>query len=197
MLLVMLSGGPSQLDTIDPKPNALSEVRGEFKTISTAIPGVMDRTATNPTSRRKFLAASSVTAAGALLSPKRLGAQAYKNSKLRILQIGTGGIGELDRSKIKTHPMAEFVGFCDIDKNILSAISKEFPNAFTLVDYRDAFADPWSPIPKPGEVPEHIRWDLWNGPLMEPSGTTKQFNPAGGVPTGILTVVNSVIGDAT
>lgn len=40
VLLVMLSGGPSQLDTVDPKPDAPSEVRGEFTTISTAIPGV-------------------------------------------------------------------------------------------------------------------------------------------------------------
>lgn len=40
VLLVMLSGGPSQLDTVDPKPNAPEEVRGEFSTISTKIPGV-------------------------------------------------------------------------------------------------------------------------------------------------------------
>jgi uncharacterized protein (DUF1501 family) len=40
VLLVMLSGGPSQLDTVDPKPDAPAEVRGEFTTISTAIPGV-------------------------------------------------------------------------------------------------------------------------------------------------------------
>jgi hypothetical protein len=40
VLLVMLSGGPSQLDTVDPKPDAPAEVRGEFSTISTKIPGV-------------------------------------------------------------------------------------------------------------------------------------------------------------
>lgn len=40
VLIVMLSGGPSQLDTLDPKPDAPTEVRGEFGTISTAIPGV-------------------------------------------------------------------------------------------------------------------------------------------------------------
>lgn len=40
VLLVMLSGGPSQLDTVDPKPNAPAEIRGEFSTISTKIPGV-------------------------------------------------------------------------------------------------------------------------------------------------------------
>lgn len=40
ILLIMLSGGPSQLDTVDPKPDAPAEVRGEFSTISTKIPGV-------------------------------------------------------------------------------------------------------------------------------------------------------------
>jgi hypothetical protein len=40
VLLVLLSGGPSQLDTLDPKPDAPAEVRGEFGTIGTTIPGV-------------------------------------------------------------------------------------------------------------------------------------------------------------
>lgn len=40
VLVVMLTGGPSQLDTVDPKPEAPAEVRGEFNTISTKIPGV-------------------------------------------------------------------------------------------------------------------------------------------------------------
>lgn len=40
VLLVMLSGGPSQLDMFDPKPEAPAEVRGEFTTIGTTIPGV-------------------------------------------------------------------------------------------------------------------------------------------------------------
>lgn len=40
VLIVLLSGGPSQLDTLDPKPDAPAEVRGEFTPISTTIPGV-------------------------------------------------------------------------------------------------------------------------------------------------------------
>ncbi len=40
VLIVLLSGGPSQLDTFDPKPDAPAEVRGEFSTIPTTIPGV-------------------------------------------------------------------------------------------------------------------------------------------------------------
>ena len=40
VLIVLLSGGPSQLDMWDPKPESPSEVRGEFSSISTTIPGV-------------------------------------------------------------------------------------------------------------------------------------------------------------
>jgi len=40
VLFVLLSGGPSQLDTLDPKPDAPAEIRGEFKTIGTTIPGL-------------------------------------------------------------------------------------------------------------------------------------------------------------
>jgi hypothetical protein len=39
-ILVFLSGGPSHLDTFDPKPDAPSEFRGEFGSIATKIPGV-------------------------------------------------------------------------------------------------------------------------------------------------------------
>jgi hypothetical protein len=38
--MVLLSGGPSQLDMWDPKPNAPAEIRGEFNSISTAIPDI-------------------------------------------------------------------------------------------------------------------------------------------------------------
>ncbi|MCA9148337.1 MAG: DUF1501 domain-containing protein [Planctomycetales bacterium] len=38
-ILVMLYGGPSQLDTWDMKPHATAEVRGEYKPIQTCIPG--------------------------------------------------------------------------------------------------------------------------------------------------------------
>ena len=41
VLFVLLSGGPSQLETFDPKPDAPTEIRGEFKTIGTTIPGMV------------------------------------------------------------------------------------------------------------------------------------------------------------
>jgi uncharacterized protein (DUF1501 family) len=39
-ILLMLVGGPSQLDTFDPKPNAPAEIRGPFKPMATKVPGM-------------------------------------------------------------------------------------------------------------------------------------------------------------
>src|SRR4051812_33188637 len=39
-VLVWLAGGPSHVDTFDPKPEATPDVRGEFKAIDTAVPGL-------------------------------------------------------------------------------------------------------------------------------------------------------------
>jgi hypothetical protein len=39
-ILIWQDGGPSHYETFDPKPDAPSEIRGEFKPISTKVPGV-------------------------------------------------------------------------------------------------------------------------------------------------------------
>ncbi len=39
-ILIVMAGGPSQLETFDPKPQAPREIRGPLKPISTSIPGV-------------------------------------------------------------------------------------------------------------------------------------------------------------
>jgi hypothetical protein len=39
-ILIWLAGGPSHLDTFDPKPDAPVDVKGEFKPISTSVPGL-------------------------------------------------------------------------------------------------------------------------------------------------------------
>src|SRR3954447_6525075 len=38
-ILIWMDGGPSHYETFDPKPDAPSEIRGEFKPIATKIPG--------------------------------------------------------------------------------------------------------------------------------------------------------------
>jgi len=40
VILLDLFGGPSHIDTFDPKPEAPPEIRGEFQSIPTALPGV-------------------------------------------------------------------------------------------------------------------------------------------------------------
>src|SRR5690349_4820296 len=39
-IFIFLQGGPSHLDIWDPKPDAPEDIRGDFKTIDTKIPGV-------------------------------------------------------------------------------------------------------------------------------------------------------------
>src|SRR4051812_14870997 len=39
-IMVWLDGGPSHYETFDPKPDAPAEIRGEFKSIPTCVPGV-------------------------------------------------------------------------------------------------------------------------------------------------------------
>lgn len=40
VIQLFLGGGPSQLDTFDLKPDAPADIRGEFREISTAVPGI-------------------------------------------------------------------------------------------------------------------------------------------------------------
>jgi hypothetical protein len=40
VILFWLSGGPSQIDTWDPKPDAPSEIRGPYKATATSVPGI-------------------------------------------------------------------------------------------------------------------------------------------------------------
>lgn len=47
----------------------------------------------------------------------------------------------MERNGLKGHPMVEFAGFCDVDRRELDKIAKEYPNAWTVRDYREAFAN--------------------------------------------------------
>src|SRR5438477_12577566 len=40
VIILWLWGGPSHMDTFDPKPEAPAEYRGEFRAVPTAVPGV-------------------------------------------------------------------------------------------------------------------------------------------------------------
>jgi len=94
-----------------------------------------------PVTRRTFLTTGAVLTTGLATLSLRARAQTNKNSKLRIFQIAVGGVAGMQRKGLKDHPMVEFAGFCDVDKRELDKISKEYPNAWTLADYREAFAN--------------------------------------------------------
>lgn len=68
-----------------------------------------------------------------------LGASLNKNSKLRILQIGVGGIGGMDRNALIKHPKVEIAGLCDVNQNNLDKVAKGFPKAKTYADWRVAY----------------------------------------------------------
>lgn len=40
VIMIWQDGGPSHYESFDPKPDAPSEIRGEFKSIKTAVPGI-------------------------------------------------------------------------------------------------------------------------------------------------------------
>ena len=87
--------------------------------------------------RRKFIATMGLAAASSAVPT--LGASMNKNSKLRILQIGVGGIGGMDRGQLSKNPKVEIAGLCDVDKNNLDKVAKAFPKALTYSDSREAF----------------------------------------------------------
>ncbi len=98
-------------------------------------------TSFSPVTRRSFLKNGAIVTAGiaSLSLPAR--AQVNKNSKLRIFQIGVGGIGSMQRGGLKGHPMVEWAGFCDVDSRETEKIKTQHPDAWTLSDYREAFAN--------------------------------------------------------
>ena len=93
-----------------------------------------------PVTRRSFLKTGAVLTTG--LASLGLSARAHvnQNSKLRIFQIGVGGIGELQRNGLNGHPGVEWAGLCGVDQRELDKIKKQFPSAWTVKDFREGFA---------------------------------------------------------
>ncbi|MGB0766525.1 MAG: Gfo/Idh/MocA family oxidoreductase [Phycisphaeraceae bacterium] len=60
---------------------------------------------------------------------------------LRVIQIGVGGIGGMDRNAINRHPNAKIVGLVDVDTKPLEKVGNQIPDAFRETDYRKVFAD--------------------------------------------------------
>lgn len=94
-----------------------------------------------PVTRRTFLRTGAVLTTGLASLGLAARAQTNKNSKLRLFQIGVGGIGALQRKGLKDHPMVEWAGFCDVDQREIAKIAKDYPGAWSIADYREAFAN--------------------------------------------------------
>ena len=95
----------------------------------------------HPITRRTFLKTGTIVTVGMTAPSFSTRAQINKNSRLRVFQIGVGGIGGMQRGGLKGHPMVEFAGFCDVDKNVLDKVASGYPGAFKVADYREAFAN--------------------------------------------------------
>src|SRR5881397_2348378 len=95
----------------------------------------------SPVTRRSFLKSGAIATAGIASLSLSTRAQVNLNSKMRIFQIGVGGIGGLQRDGLKGHPQVEWAGFCDVDQRELDKIKKQFPNAWAVKDYREAYAN--------------------------------------------------------
>ncbi|HAV64200.1 MAG TPA: hypothetical protein DCY13_17770 [Verrucomicrobiales bacterium] len=95
----------------------------------------------SPVTRRSFLKTGAIATAGIASLSFAARAQTNKNSRLRIFQIGVGGIGGMQRGGLKGHERVEWAGFCDVDAVELDKIKKEHPTAWTTKDYREAFAN--------------------------------------------------------
>lgn len=92
--------------------------------------------------RRHFIRSAAVLGSGVIASnAATVRAATNKNSKLRIFQIGTGGIGGMQRKGLKGHPMVEFAGFCDVDETMFSRIEDYHGTPWKVTDYREAFAN--------------------------------------------------------
>ena len=84
-------------------------------------------------SRRTFLKTGAALGAAAALPSFSMRATANKNSNLRILHIGVGGIGGMQRGNLKRHAKVEFAFLCDVDSNSLNRVGRELPKASVLI----------------------------------------------------------------
>jgi predicted dehydrogenase len=95
----------------------------------------------SPITRRTFLRNGAILTASVATLTRAGRAQTNKNGKLRIFQMGCGGIGELQRSQLKGYDRCEFVGFCDVDEKELDRVAGQYPGAWKAVDFREVFAN--------------------------------------------------------
>ncbi|MEM9021023.1 MAG: Gfo/Idh/MocA family oxidoreductase [Planctomycetota bacterium] len=87
------------------------------------------------------LGAAAIPGVASLAQAQGIKQAADVDQTLRVLSIGVGGIGGLDRAQVSSHPKAQIVGLVDVDTKILESVKAKNADAFTDTDYRRVFAD--------------------------------------------------------
>lgn len=95
----------------------------------------------NDLTRRTFLTASTAASAGffagcATSKPRKVS----PNAKICHACIGVGGMGYNDFQNFKSHPRAQLVALCDVDRTHLEKAAREIPGVRTYTDWRELFA---------------------------------------------------------
>ncbi len=93
-------------------------------------------------SRRNFLKASALAAAGFMIVPRHvLGGKGFvaPSDKLLIAGVGVGGKGESDLSSFYKSGKAEIAYLCDVDDRRAATSVKNFPKAKYYKDWREMF----------------------------------------------------------
>ena len=84
--------------------------------------------------KREFLKSATALASITIL-PSSIWSM-KKNNRIRIAQIGVGGMGAADLNSISSHPSVDIVGLCDVDSKALDKAKKIHPKASVYIDYR-------------------------------------------------------------
>ena len=84
--------------------------------------------------KREFLKSATALASMTIL-PSSIWSM-KKNNRIRIAQIGVGGMGAADLNSTSSHPSVDIVGLCDVDSKALDEASKNHSKASVYIDYR-------------------------------------------------------------
>jgi predicted dehydrogenase len=112
----------------------------------------------SPLSRRQFLRN---TALIALATPALRLSAASPNSKLQHACIGVGGMGWPDLQSVASHPRAQIVALCDVDRNHLQHAASAHPNARKYTDWRELLEQEADRIDSVNvTVPDHMHYPI-------------------------------------
>ena len=74
--------------------------------------------------------------AASVVEPRRIG----PNDKLNVLSVGVRGtVGGSNTKEVASHPRVRIAGLCDLDTMAMDRAAQDYPDAFQVADYREAF----------------------------------------------------------